>query len=173
MCELLFLLSALLACPLISAFNKTVGFKKEDCEGRRNLYNSDDIYNVVWDGEEYPQFCSLNFKIISSDSYELCAKVTQFNLECPDFKLKFYWGVKMNEKYLTNNDTYEQQESQSAINQSIDMFKATKMNIKLIEPEFTYKAESDQMGSPSRHGSSKSRTADQTVEFKEVIKDLL
>lgn len=75
-----------------------VGFKKEDCEGRRNLYNSDDIYNVVWDGEEYPQFCSLNFKIISSDSYELCAKVTQFNLECPDFKLKFYWGVKMNEK---------------------------------------------------------------------------
>lgn len=76
-------------------------------------------------------------------------------------------------QYLTNNDTYEQQESQSAINQSIDIFKATKMNIKLIEPEFTYKAESDQMGSPSRHGSSKSRTADQTVEFKEVIKDLL
>ncbi|XP_071165850.1 uncharacterized protein [Mytilus edulis] len=99
MCELLFLLSALLACPLISAFNKTVGFKKEDCEVYRlDLYNSDDIYNVVWNGEEYPQFCSLKFRITSSDSYELCAKVTQFNLECPDFKLKFYWGVKMNEK---------------------------------------------------------------------------
>lgn len=73
------------------------------------------------------------------------------------------------------HDTYEQQESQSgkAINRSIDMIKATKMNIKLIEPEFTYKAGSDQMGSPSRHGSSKSRTADQTVECKEVLKDLL
>ncbi|XP_063430734.1 uncharacterized protein LOC134712793 [Mytilus trossulus] len=99
MCELLFLLSVLLACPLISAFNKTVGFKKDDCEVYRlDMYSSDDIYNVVWDGEEYPKFCGLKFRIISADSYEICAKVTQFNLECPDFKLKFYWGVKMNVK---------------------------------------------------------------------------
>ncbi|CAG2202636.1 unnamed protein product [Mytilus edulis] len=65
-----------------------------------------------------------------------------------------------------------------AINQSIDMFKATKVDIKLIEPEFTYKAGVDVMlrRSPSywsRLGSSKNRTAEQTVESKQVVKDLL
>ncbi|CAC5370556.1 unnamed protein product [Mytilus coruscus] len=99
MCVPLFLLSALLACPLVSAFNKTVGFKKEDCEEYRLLmYNAGDVYNIIWDGEEYPKFCSLRFKMVSADSYELCAKVTEFRLECSDFKLKFYWGVSMNLK---------------------------------------------------------------------------
>ncbi|CAG2186659.1 unnamed protein product [Mytilus edulis] len=76
--------------------------------------------------------------------------------------------------------TYEQQDSPfgKAINQSIDMFKATKVDIKLIEPEFTYKAGVDVMlrRSPSywsRLGSSKNRTAEQTVESKQVVKDLL
>ncbi|CAG2254880.1 RNASEH1 [Mytilus edulis] len=84
------------------------------------------------------------------------------------------------EQYLTNNATYEQQDSPfgKAINQSIDMFKATKVDIKLIEPEFTYKAGVDVMlrRSPSywsRLGSSKNRTAEQTVESKQVVKDLL
>jgi hypothetical protein len=48
------------------------------------------------------------------------------------------------EEYLSRDDIYEQQESPfgKAINQTVDMFKATKVDIKLIliEPEVTYKA---------------------------------
>jgi hypothetical protein len=58
------------------------------------------------------------------------------------------------------------------------MFKATKVDIKLIEPEVTYKAGVDvmMMRVPnywSRLGSSKNRTAEQTEESKEVVKDLI
>jgi hypothetical protein len=58
------------------------------------------------------------------------------------------------------------------------MFKATKVDIKLIEPEVTYKAGVDvmMMRAPSywsRLGSSKNRTAEQTEESKEVVKDLI
>jgi hypothetical protein len=47
------------------------------------------------------------------------------------------------EEYLSREDIYEQQESPfgKAINQPVDMIKATKVDIKLIEPEVTYKAE--------------------------------
>ena len=46
------------------------------------------------------------------------------------------------EEYLSRDDIYEQQESPfgKAINQTVDMVKATKVDIKLIEPEVTYKA---------------------------------
>jgi hypothetical protein len=49
------------------------------------------------------------------------------------------------EEYLSRDDIYEQQESpfRKAINQTVDMFKATKVDIKLIEPEVTYKAQND------------------------------
>jgi ribonuclease HI len=84
------------------------------------------------------------------------------------------------EEYLSRNDIYEQQESPfgKAINQTVDMFKATKVNIKLIEPEVTYKAVVDVMmvRAPSywsRLGSSKNRKAEQTEESKEVVKDLI
>ena len=51
------------------------------------------------------------------------------------------------EEYLSRDDIYEQQESPfgKAINQTVDMFKATKVDIKLIEPEVTYKAGVDVM----------------------------
>jgi hypothetical protein len=60
----------------------------------------------------------------------------------------------------------------------VDMFKATKVDIKLIEPEVTYKAGVGVMmrRAPSywsRLGSSKNRTAEQTEESKEVVKDLI
>jgi hypothetical protein len=43
-------------------------------------------------------------------------------------------------------DIYEQESPfGKAINQSVDMFKATKVDIKLIEPEITYKAGVDVM----------------------------
>ena len=45
------------------------------------------------------------------------------------------------EEYLSREDIYEQESPfGKAINQSVDMFKATKVDIKLIEPEVTYKA---------------------------------
>jgi hypothetical protein len=58
------------------------------------------------------------------------------------------------------------------------MFKATKVDIKLIEPEVTYKAGVDAMMMRassywSRLGSLKNRTAKQTEESKEVVKDLI
>ena len=58
------------------------------------------------------------------------------------------------------------------------MFKATKVDIKLIEPEVTYKAGVDAMMMRassywSRLGSLKNRTAEQTEESKEVVKDLI
>jgi ribonuclease HI len=60
------------------------------------------------------------------------------------------------------------------------MFKATKVDIKLIEPEVTYKAGVDvmMMRAPrywSRLGSLKNRTAEQTeeIEIKEVVKYLI
>ena len=67
------------------------------------------------------------------------------------------------EEYLSREDIYEQQESPpfgKAMNQTIDMFKATQVDIKLIEPEVTYKAGVDvmMMRAPSywsRLGSSK------------------
>jgi hypothetical protein len=64
------------------------------------------------------------------------------------------------------------------MNQAVDMFKATKVDIKLIEPEVTYKAGVDVMimRAPSywsRLGSSKNRSAEQTEESKEVVKDLI
>ena len=84
------------------------------------------------------------------------------------------------EEYLSSDDIYEQQESPfgKAMNQAVDMFKATQVDIKLIEPEVTYKAEVDVMitRAPSywsRLGSSKNRTAEQTEESKEVVKDLI
>jgi hypothetical protein len=42
------------------------------------------------------------------------------------------------EEYVSRDDIYEQQESPlgKAMNQAVDMFKATKVDIKLIEPEF-------------------------------------
>ena len=51
------------------------------------------------------------------------------------------------EEYLSSEDIYEQQESPfgKAMNQTVDMFKATRVDIKLIEPEVTYKAELDVM----------------------------
>ena len=53
------------------------------------------------------------------------------------------------EEYFSRDDIYEQQESPfgKAINQTVDMFKATKVDIKLIliEPEVTYKAGVDVM----------------------------
>jgi hypothetical protein len=47
------------------------------------------------------------------------------------------------EEYLSREDIYEQQESPfgKAINQTVDIIKATKVDIKPIEPEVTYKAE--------------------------------
>ena len=41
------------------------------------------------------------------------------------------------EEYLSRDSIYEQQESPfgKAINQTVDMFKATKVDIKLIDPE--------------------------------------
>ena len=84
------------------------------------------------------------------------------------------------EEYLSRDDIYEQQESPfgKAMNQTVDMFKATKVDIKLIEPEVTYKAGVDvmMMRAPSywsRLGSSKNRTAEQTEESKEVVTDLI
>ena len=84
------------------------------------------------------------------------------------------------EEYLSRDDIYEQQESPfgKAINQTVDMFKATKVDIKLIEPKVTYKAGVDvmMMRAPSyrsRLGGSKNRTAEQTEESKEVVKDLI
>jgi ribonuclease HI len=84
------------------------------------------------------------------------------------------------EEYLSSDDIYEQQESPfgKAMTQAVDMFKATKVDIKLIEPEVTYKAGVDVMitRAPSywsRLGSSKNRTAEQTEESKEVVKDLI
>ena len=64
------------------------------------------------------------------------------------------------------------------MNQTVDMFKATKVDIKVIKPEVTYKAGVDVMmmrvpSYCSRLGSSKNRTAEQTEESKEVVKDLL
>jgi hypothetical protein len=45
------------------------------------------------------------------------------------------------EEYLSRDDIYEQESPfGKAINQSVDKFKATKVDIKLIEPEVTYKA---------------------------------
>jgi hypothetical protein len=43
------------------------------------------------------------------------------------------------EEYFSRDDIYEQQESPFviSINQTVDMFKATKVDIKLIEPEVT------------------------------------
>ena len=50
------------------------------------------------------------------------------------------------EEYLSRDDIYEQKSPfGKAINQSVDMFKATKVDIKLIEPEVTYKAGVDVM----------------------------
>jgi hypothetical protein len=86
------------------------------------------------------------------------------------------------EEYLSRDDIYQQQESPfgKAINQTVDMFKATKVDIKLIEPEVTYKAGVDvmMMRAPrywSRLGSLKNRTAEQTeeIEIKEVVKYLI
>jgi hypothetical protein len=84
------------------------------------------------------------------------------------------------EVYLSRDDIYEQQESPfgKAINQTVDMFKATKVDIKLIEPDVTNKVGVDvmMMRTPSywsRLGSSKNRTAEQTEESKEVVKDLI
>ena len=83
------------------------------------------------------------------------------------------------EEYLSRDDIYEQESPfGKAINQSVDKFKATKVDIKLIEPEVTYKAGVDvmMMRAPSywsRLGSSKNRTAEQTEENKEVVKDLI
>ena len=64
------------------------------------------------------------------------------------------------------------------MNQTVDMFKATKVDIKLIEPEVTYKAGVDvmMMRAPSywsRSGGSKNRTAEQTEESKEMVTDLI
>ena len=66
------------------------------------------------------------------------------------------------EEYLSRDHIYEEKESPfgKAINQTVDMFKATKVDIKLIEPEVTYKAGVDvmMMRAPSywsRLGSSK------------------
>jgi hypothetical protein len=56
------------------------------------------------------------------------------------------------EEYLSRDDIYEQQESPpfgKAINQTVEMFKATKVDIKLIEPEVTYKAGVDVISSMS------------------------
>ena len=83
------------------------------------------------------------------------------------------------EEYLSRDDIYEQESPfGKAINQSVDMFKATKVDIKLIEPKVTYKAGVDvmMMRAPSyrsRLGGSKNRTAEQTEESKEVVKDLI
>ena len=51
------------------------------------------------------------------------------------------------EEYLSSEDIYEQQESPfgKAMNQTVDLFKATRVDNKLIEPEVTYKAELDDM----------------------------
>ena len=87
--------------------------------------------------------------------------------------------VKQLEEYLSRDDIYEQESPLGkAINQTVDMFTATKVDIKLIEPEVTYKAGVDvmMMRAPSywsRLGSSKNRTAEQTEESKEVVKDLI
>ena len=44
------------------------------------------------------------------------------------------------EEYLSSDDIYEQESPfGKAMNQAVDMFKATKVDIKLIEPEVTYK----------------------------------
>jgi hypothetical protein len=64
------------------------------------------------------------------------------------------------EEYLSREDIYEQESPfGKAINQSVDMFKATKVDIKLIEPEVTYKAGVDvkrpvaqRAKSPLEHG---------------------
>ena len=54
---------------------------------------------------------------------------------------------QLEEEYLSSDEIYEQQESPfgKAMNQTVDMFKATKVDIKLIEPEVTYKAGVDVM----------------------------
>jgi hypothetical protein len=83
------------------------------------------------------------------------------------------------EEYLIMDDIYEQESPfGKAINQSVDMFKATKVDIKLVEPEVTYKAGVDvmMMRAPSywsRLGGSKNRIAEQTEESKEVVTDLI
>jgi hypothetical protein len=43
------------------------------------------------------------------------------------------------EEYLSRDDIYEQESPiGKAINQSVDMFKSTKVDIKLIEPKVTF-----------------------------------
>ena len=54
--------------------------------------------------------------------------------------------VKQLEEYLSRDDIYEQESPLGkAINQTVDMFTATKVDIKLIEPEVAYKAGVDVM----------------------------
>lgn len=94
---------------MIWALTKNVYFDKASCDERFVFSSENDIYKVIWNGEKYPTFCALRFKTLSSDTYiskdtyNLCATVTKFSLECErdgekTRTLYFSWGAMMNEK---------------------------------------------------------------------------
>ncbi|XP_063430036.1 uncharacterized protein LOC134712433 [Mytilus trossulus] len=89
-----FLCDGLFTNHQVHAINKVVHFTDEDCdEYRHYLKSEDDQYEVHWDGEPYPSFCSLRFKLMTGgDTYKICAKITTLDLPCKGPKLAYYYA---------------------------------------------------------------------------------
>ena len=80
------------------------------------------------------------------------------------------------DRFMGEDEEYERLTSPfgKAVNQAIDMYKTTNVDIKLIEPEYTYQPGCSLMSKSvlqywSRLGSSKSRTQDQVELSKEIV----
>ena len=84
------------------------------------------------------------------------------------------------EKYNAAENMYERLTSPfgKAINQAVDMYKSTNVDIKLMEPEYTYHAGCQLLMKKtpqywSRLGSSKSRTEEQVALSKEIVSQIV
>ena len=53
------------------------------------------MYQVVWDGEPYPDFCSLRFSngyAGLDNEWHICAEITYLKLECGKSEVAYYYA---------------------------------------------------------------------------------
>lgn len=75
--------------------SKDVYFTKTDCDKyRHNLNTQTDSYQVVWNGDSYPGFCSLRFSNYegADREWQICAEITDLQLECGGPEVSYFYS---------------------------------------------------------------------------------
>lgn len=90
----LFLCDIMYTIHQVNAIKKVLHFTDKECDVYRHYVKSEDVYEVQWDGEPYPEFCSIRFQLMTGgDRDKMCAKVTTLNLQCKGPELAYFYGT--------------------------------------------------------------------------------